>query len=332
MEYNDLIAQIDQWHAEEDHQRIVDTIEAMPERDYTLTSLLARAYNNLAKPGDAAYSANLERALELLCSVEREGREDALWYYRAGYAFYYLDREEMALPYFERAAELDPEDPDAPYFAAECRKWIARRQEENHPKGEREDVQLSDGADAFRVTLNLNARFQPQHRHDLEDALGEAMDRLCLGVVDGGGTLLFPSGEVRNCDIELYLQHNDPQTIQCLAELVDSMGIAKGSRLCYENAEGEQEERPVGTLEGMAIYLSGTELPAEVYQKCDINTAIAELGECLEGLGELYSWWEGPKDTALYFYGQSFEAMTAAARDFLETYPLCQKCRVEQIA
>ena len=39
MEYNDLIAQIDQWHAEEDHQRIVDTIEAMPERDYTLTSL-----------------------------------------------------------------------------------------------------------------------------------------------------------------------------------------------------------------------------------------------------------------------------------------------------
>ena len=110
------------------------------------------------------------------------------------------------------------------------------------------------------------------------------------------------------------------------------MGVARGSRLVYENAAGELEERPVGALEGMAIYLSGTELPPEVYQTCDINTAIAELSECLEGLGALYSWWEGPRDTALYFYGGSFQAMTEAVREFLDTYPLCRRCRVEQIA
>lgn len=332
MDNQTLIAQIDRWHGENEHQQIADTLEALPERDYTLTCLLARAYNNLAKPGDDACRANLERALELLRSVEDEGQNDALWHFRTGYALYYLDREETALPCFERAAELDPADPDAPYFAAECRKWIARRQEENHPKGGGEDVQPADGADAFHVTLHLNARFQPVHRHELEDALGEAMDRLSLGVVDGGGTLMFPSGEVRNCDIELYLRRNDPETIQRLAELVERMGVAKGSRLLCKNAAGEPEERPVGTLEGMAVYLNGADLPPEVYRQCDINYVIEQLSDCLEGLGALYSWWEGPRDTALYFYGPSFQAMTEAVRDFLDTYPLCQKCRVEQIA
>ena len=88
----------------------------------------------------------------------------------------------------------------------------------------------------------------------------------------------------------------------------------------------------MGTLEGMAVYLNGAELPAAVYQECDINDVIEQLSRRLEGLGALYSWWEGPKETALYFYGGSYPAMTEAVRDFLETYPLCRKCRVERIA
>lgn len=332
MDNQALIARINQWHAGEEHQRIVEAVEALPERDYVLTCLLARAYNNLAEPGDGACRANLERALELLRSVEAEGRSDALWHYRMGYALYYLDREETALPYFEKAAELDPEDPDAPYFIAECRRWIARRQEENHPKGETEETRQAAGADAFHVTLHLNARLQPTHRHDLEDALEEALDRLCLGEVDGGGTLMFPSGEVRSCDVELYLRHSGPQAIQRLAELVEDLGAARGSCLLYENAAGEREERAVGALEGMAIYLTGTQLPPEVYQQCDVNYAIDQLGRRLEGLGGLYSWWEGPQDTALYFYGASFAAMREAVQGFLDEYPLCRKCRVEQIA
>lgn len=209
---------------------------------------------------------------------------------------------------------------------------ITRQHAEEAHRQILEDTPLPGDGAVFPVTLHLNARFQPMHRHELEDALETALDRLGLGSVDGGGTLTAPSGEVQSCDIELFLRRDVPQAVQRLAELAERMGIAKGSRLLYENAAGEREERPVGTLEGMAIYLNGTELPAAVYQECDINYVIGQLSDRLEGLGGLYSWWEGPRETALYFYGGSYPAMAEAVRDFLETYPLCQKCRLEQIA
>lgn len=49
-------------------------------------------------------------------------------HYRLGYALFYLDREEEALPHFQRAAELDPQDPDAPEFIRQCQKYIAAKQ------------------------------------------------------------------------------------------------------------------------------------------------------------------------------------------------------------
>ena len=42
------------------------------------------------------------------------------------------------------------------------------------------------------LTLNLNSRLQPMHRHDLEDALQEILEKGKLGEVTGGGTLQNP--------------------------------------------------------------------------------------------------------------------------------------------
>lgn len=72
--------------------------------------------------------------------------------------------------------------------------------------------------------------------------------------------------------------------------------------------------------------------PKEVYKTCDINYVIEQMEHCMEGIGMLYSWWEGPKDTALYFYGSSYEEMKQSIEGFIEEYPLCQKCRIKQIA
>ena len=67
--------QLAQWHDEDCHQQIVDAILAISEdeRDYDLTSLLARAYNNLGE---------YDRAIRLLGSIEKEGQNDPLWHYR----------------------------------------------------------------------------------------------------------------------------------------------------------------------------------------------------------------------------------------------------------
>ena len=54
----------------------------------------------------------------------------------------------------------------------------------------------------MELTLNLNSRLQPMHRHDLEDALQEILEKINLGEVMGGGTLQNPqTGEIESCDI-----------------------------------------------------------------------------------------------------------------------------------
>lgn len=314
-----LLDQIERWHRKDKaHQQIVDAIEALPaaERDYELTNLLARAYNNLATMEDQGRPA-LERATALLESVTAEGEGDATWHYRLGYSLFYLDREEEALAHFQRALELDPEEADVAYFIDRCRRTIAAQERTDAPTG---------AAEHLYVTLTLNARFQPQHRHDLEDVLNEVLEEAEIGEVDGGGTLLEPSGEVKSCDIVIKLWMED--YIDNLMSLLDALMIPKGSVLHC----GEGRDFPVGQDEGLGLYLNGTELPDQVYRDCDINFVLQRLGELLGEEGQLYSWWEGPRDTALYFYGPSYEGMLAAIRDFLETYPLCQKCVVSRIA
>lgn len=180
---------------------------------------------------------------------------------------------------------------------------------------------------SYYVNLKLNARFQPMHRHGLEDALEDVLDSKGLGCVSGGGTLQLPSGEVESCDIELEVRDGNRETIEEIAKIVNDFGIPKGSEL----TAGDMT-LAVGELEGMALYINGTDLSDEVYENCDINYVVEQLNTLLEGIGRMDSYWSGPKDTALYFYGVSYEEMLAAVKGFLEEYPLCQKCVVNQIA
>ena len=80
----ELLGQLQRWHEEDQYQRIIDAIEAIPqpERGYELTCQLARAYNNLAGPEEAG---PLEKSVSLLESIADQGQEDPLWHYRLGY-------------------------------------------------------------------------------------------------------------------------------------------------------------------------------------------------------------------------------------------------------
>ena len=186
----------------------------------------------------------------------------------------------------------------------------------------------------YHVTLNLNARFQPMHRHNLEDALEKILSGYQLGYVDGGGTMQSVSGEIESCDIELMLKDNSEENLVTLESIIEKLGVAKGSKLLLWNEADEDVlcERPVGNLEGMALYLNGTDLPVEIYQTCDINYVIEQTEALMKGIGAMYSWWEGPQNTALYFYGENYEKMLTAIKNFTEEYPLCQKCVIKQIA
>lgn len=177
------------------------------------------------------------------------------------------------------------------------------------------------------LTLKLNARFQPKHRFELEDALQEILEKEQAGEITGGGTAQNPDGEIAYCDIEIRLSNDRPDRVEWLTALLNGIGIPKGSVL-----QGAGAEIEVGTLEGLAYYSNGVDLPAEIYQTCDINDVIEQMEQAMEGIGRMYSYWEGAAYTALYFYGTSFAEMKEKVTPFLETYPLCQKCRIARIA
>ena len=128
---NDFLSRLDQWHQDNEYQKIIDCLEDLRSTqtlDYDLTCQLARAYNNIADPDQEDCQSQLKKAEELLRSVEVEGTDDPLWHYRLGYSLFYQDREKEALPCFQRALELDPEDEDTRFFIQECETYIVARE------------------------------------------------------------------------------------------------------------------------------------------------------------------------------------------------------------
>jgi len=93
-----------------------------------------------------------------------------------------------------------------------------------------------------------------------------------------------------------------------------------------------KRELPFGINEGLAIYLNGTDLSPDVYKTSDINFVYSEFNRLLDTEGRIHSYWEGGRETALYMYGPSFQTMKTRLSDFVASYALCQKARIEQIA
>lgn len=179
----------------------------------------------------------------------------------------------------------------------------------------------------MNLSLKLNARFQPMHRFELEDALQEILEQNHMGEVTGGGTAQNPDGEIAYCVIDICLAKDEQDSVNWLVGLLNRIGIPKGSVL-----EGLESEIEVGTLEGLAFYSNGVDLPEEVYRTCDINYVIEQMEHAMDGIGRMYSYWEGAVYTALYFYGTSFAEMKERIAPFVAEYPLCQKSQIEQIA
>ncbi|MBS1700478.1 MAG: hypothetical protein JST12_02365 [Armatimonadetes bacterium] len=179
------------------------------------------------------------------------------------------------------------------------------------------------------VTAKLNMRLMPVSRGSaFEDPLDDRLKELGLGQVNGGGTAMQANGEVAYCDIEIELQSLNEDTIKVVLETLSNLGAAKGSSLRVD----ANRSIPFGELEGLAIYLNGRDLPAEVYASSDVNVVYSSLDQCVDGMGMVFSYWEGPTETALYLYGRTFGEMKSAIQEFVSEYPLCQQCRIEQIA
>ena len=123
----DLLQQCQIWNENDEYQKIIDVLEAIPARERTpeMDSELARAYNNQADPYEPEGVRMLKQAISLLKPHEEYFQGDHCWNFRMGYAYFYLDQEGRALPYFRKALEARPGDEDTLELIHWCEKRIA---------------------------------------------------------------------------------------------------------------------------------------------------------------------------------------------------------------
>jgi hypothetical protein len=180
------------------------------------------------------------------------------------------------------------------------------------------------------IVVRLNAKLQPMHRGEyFEDPLDAVLKRSRIGEVIGGGTMQEPSGEIAYCDIEIALSSPPDEAVPIIISTLEDLGAPGGSTLLVERSGAQHA---LGKAEGLAVYLNGTELPAETYETCDSNFVYSEFDRLLVGKGRVLSYWQGPTETAFYMYGGSFSDMKKRLEAFIASYPLCHRCRIAQIA
>lgn len=133
-------------------------------------------------------------------------------------------------------------------------------------------------------------------------------------------------GEIEYLGLDIQLDDLEAG-IPFVIRFLEARGVAAGSKLEYKLGENKKEV-VFGRVEGIGVYLDGTSLPDDVYKTCDVNVVIAEIEKRIAPKGSMRAFWQGPKETALYFYGESAADMEAAMKPFLSCYPLCKGARV----
>ncbi len=103
-----LTEQLQQWHEEEEYQKIVDRISSLDKSELTdeIQGQLARAYNNIGGLD------NLYKAVDILISLEGK-IDEAIRLYRLGYSYVFLDKDALAIETLTKALELNPNDEDS---------------------------------------------------------------------------------------------------------------------------------------------------------------------------------------------------------------------------
>ncbi len=153
MNKKELLAQIQVWGKQMEHQKIVDAILALPagERDYLFTCILAREYNVLHR---------YDEARELLESVRKEGKNDPNWFFHYGFSLFNLKRFAEAKGAFQRVLQAAPKHPNVLHLLKSCEANL-EREAARKAFGTGEDLD-EDKTLAFILNYHLHNNFEAE--------------------------------------------------------------------------------------------------------------------------------------------------------------------------
>lgn len=182
-------------------------------------------------------------------------------------------------------------------------------------------------SDALAVTVRIPARLTPDRRDELiVGPLGVLVEHVSASSrVASVETVASAVGEPM--ELVIGLDVHLPDAEQLIAAVLDlEAGMPRGSTV-----EINDKAATFGELEGLALYLNGTDLPDEVYATSDLAAIVGDLRASLEGVGEIWAVWQGPTETALYVYGRDAAAIEAVLVEQQPRIPLMQGCRMVEL-
>ena len=175
------------------------------------------------------------------------------------------------------------------------------------------------------VLARVYEHIEPIDRGDrYEDPLQAVLESKGVGRVTGGGSQLNESGGIAYADIELELANLD-SALDVVVQALESAGAPQGSQLL--DASDGRVLREFGTQQCLAIYLDGVSLPDEVYSSLDFESVIGTI-EAAAGEGSYRGTWQGPQETAVFFFGQDAEELFGRVEPVLRRLPIGQNARV----
>ena len=253
----DLLKQCQQWFEQNEIQKVVDALEAIPaeERTPELDSELAKAYIAIADIGERE---PYEKALELLAPHEEYFAGDHCWNYRIALAYYCLDEEGPALRYFEKALKARPGDKDTQEYIDDCRRRLALPRFEKNFRERTEDAWAAFAQVEGELRQIMDSDQTHQRGEELIETYGNALKTALRDTSFELGfngekyeLILSPEGLRSRLFPLVYFQQQAPESV------LENWNILVGRQPCegFELRAGDIEIR----AEDVQVWVEKTE-------------------------------------------------------------------------
>ena len=265
-----LLEKIESLNEIEKYQEIIDLIEALPAEQLNteLIGELGRAYNNIEE---------YEKGLEILKSIENEVGDTALWNWRIGYSYFFLEDYTKAEKHFLKVCEQEPDNEKACDFLVGTYIALGEIEEEN---------ENSEKAVEYALEAKKYAKTR-ENKIDTEIFLASLYNRHMR--YTEAEEILRPILAKNKRDVEgiyelgysLFKQERYEEALEYflkLEKLNDADDwLYQKIGICYKNLDEKEE--------ALKYYLKAVELDEEdTYSMSDIAWLYNVLGKYEEGL------------------------------------------------
>jgi len=160
-----------------------------------------------------------------------------------------------------------------------------------------------------------------------EDPLDAALKPGGLGEVSGGGSSVDDEHGIQYVGVDIDLASLD--SLDLVRRVLEEAGAPKGSELQFER-DGHAETIPFGVTERVTLWLDGTTLPDEVYQRFSTEELAEQIKAAMsfDPTAGIRGSWKGPRETSIYLHAADAEKLFQALEPVLLASPACQNARV----